>query len=116
MEDELENDPTVWDLFDAIVEIKDRHECGRFFRDLCTFSELKAMAERWTVARLVARGIPYRQISKLTGASTATITRIAHWFRHGEGGYRLILERPEVMGEDLWAGRSSPKQRESRRK
>lgn len=107
MEYELENDPTVWDLFDAIVEIRDRHECGRFFRDLCTFGELKTMAERWTVARLVAREMPYRQISELTGASTATITRIAHWLRHGEGGYRLMLRRPEVMGKDRERGRSS---------
>jgi len=109
MEEELKNDRMVWDLFDAIVAVRNRRECGRFFRDLCTFSELKTIAERWTVVRLLAQEIPYRQISELTGASTATITRIAHWLRHGEGGYRLMLKRPKVIGDDLWLEEKQPK-------
>ena len=62
MENELENDPAVWDLFHAIAQLEDCDECGRFFRDLCTLSELKAMSERWGVARMLARKISYRQI------------------------------------------------------
>ena len=81
------------ELFDAILTLKTRAEVERFLRDLCTLAELEAMAHRWAVARLVDRGLPYTEIAERTGASTATVTRVAHWLRHGEGGYRLALER-----------------------
>ncbi len=98
MERELKKDPRVKELFEVIVHLEDSVECARFFRDLCTLTELKAMAERWQVAQLVSEEIPYREISQRTGASTATITRIAHWLKYGEGGYRFMLER--VREED----------------
>ncbi len=53
------------------------------------------MAERWRVAQMIWQDIPYRRISQETGASTATITRIAHWLNHGEGGYRFMLTRAQ---------------------
>jgi len=81
------------ELFGAILALETRGELERFFRDLCTLSELEAMAHRWQVARLVEEGLPYLEISERTGASTTTVTRVAHWLRHGEGGYRLALER-----------------------
>ncbi len=93
MEAELKRDPRVKELFEVIVHLEDPEECARFFRDLCTLTELKAMAERWQVVQLVSEDIPYREISERTGASTATITRIARWLKYGEGGYRFMLER-----------------------
>ncbi len=98
MELELKKDPRVKELFEVIVHLEDPVECARFFRDLCTLTELKAMAERWQVVQLVSEEIPYREISERTGASTATITRIARWLKYGEGGYRFMLER--VRDED----------------
>ena len=95
MESELERDPGICDLFEVIVQLRDPQECARFLRDLCTLSELKAMAERWRVAQMIGQDIPYRRISQETGASTATVTRIAHWLNHGEGGYRLMLARAQ---------------------
>ncbi|MGZ4389979.1 MAG: YerC/YecD family TrpR-related protein [Gaiellaceae bacterium] len=68
-------------------------EAGRFLRDLCTLAELEAMSHRWHAARLLDEGRPYVEIAKTTGASTATVTRVAQWLRHGEGGYRLALDR-----------------------
>lgn len=93
MEKTLRENQALWSLFDVVAGMRDRDECALFFRDLCTLAELSAMAERWEVVQLVDQGLPYRRISELTGASTATITRIAHWLRHGEGGYRLALGR-----------------------
>jgi TrpR-related protein YerC/YecD len=81
------------ELFAAISSLRNRAEVEHFLRDLCTLSELEAMAHRWAVARLVDRGLPYTEIAEKTGASTATVTRVAHWLRHGEGGYQLALER-----------------------
>ena len=51
------------------------------------------MVERFKVVKMVNEGVPYRDISKKVGSSTATITRIAHWLHHGKGGYKLALER-----------------------
>jgi|SRR5512132_4550680 TrpR-related protein YerC/YecD len=81
------------ELFTAIRSLKTQDEAARFFRDLCTLSELEAMAHRWRVAQLVDQGLPYHEVARRTGASTATVTRVAHWLRHGEGGYRLALDR-----------------------
>ena len=80
-------------LFDAILRLEDRAESERFFRDLCTLNELHDMAQRWAVVRLLNDGKHYAEISRQTGASTATITRIASWLNHGEGGYRRMLEK-----------------------
>lgn len=100
MEELLRQNKNLWELFEAISLLENQQECAIFFRDLCTISELEAMAERWQVVRLIEAGMPYRQISDLTGASTTTVTRIAHWLRHGEGGYRLMLERIARRQED----------------
>ena len=80
-------------LLDAIVRLEDRDEAARFLRDLCTLSELRDMAQRWAVVRHLDDGKHYAEISRETGASTATITRIASWLNHGEGGYREALQR-----------------------
>src|SRR2546430_11827503 len=88
----------IWQLCDAMSRLKTPNEAARFLRDLCTLSELEAMAHRWQVARLVEEGLPYLEISERTGASTTTVTRVAHWLRHGEGGYRLALERATSRG------------------
>src|ERR1700749_4570643 len=79
-------------LFDAISGLETRRELEAFLRDLCTLSELEAMAHRWEVARLLEKGLPYLEIAQRTGASTTTVTRVAHWLHHGEGGYRAALD------------------------
>ena len=81
------------ELFGAIQTLETPPEMERFLRDLCTLSELEAMAHRWQVARLLEQGLPYLEIAERTGASTTTVTRVAHWLRHGEGGYRVALDR-----------------------
>ncbi len=80
-------------LFDAIVDLRDRDEAARFLRDLCTLGELHDLAQRWQIVRLLAEGRHYGDVSRLTGASTATVTRIAQWLHHGTGGYARALER-----------------------
>ena len=90
-------------LVDAFLRLETRDEANRFIRDLCTLTEIREMAQRWAVARLLDAGLHYAQISRETGASTATITRIASWLRHGEGGYRAALDRlrppPSATGQ-----------------
>jgi TrpR-related protein YerC/YecD len=88
--------PDAEALFDAIRSLDTRDETERFLRDLCTLSEIRDMSQRWAVVRLLAAGKHYAEISRTTGASTATITRIASWLHHGEGGYRAMLDRLAV--------------------
>lgn len=87
------NNKALDELFDAVLALDNKSECKKFFRDLCTLSELESMTERFVVAKMVDQKVPYREICKKTGSSTATITRVAHWLHHGKGGYKLVLAR-----------------------
>ena len=81
------------DLADAVVSLRTRDEAQRFLRDLCTLPELEALAHRWQTALLLEQGLPYVEIAERVPTSTATVTRVAQWLRHGTGGYRLALDR-----------------------
>ncbi len=87
MTDEIE------DLSGAFLRLRTVDEVERFLRDLCTLSELEAMAHRWQVAKLLDERLPYLEVARRTHASTTTVTRVAQWLRRGEGGYRLALDR-----------------------
>jgi len=90
--------PATDELFKAVLALPDRAAAERFFRDLCTLRELHDLGQRWEVVRLLDTGQHYGEISRATGASTATITRIAAWLKHGTGGYREALERRSRSG------------------
>jgi len=81
------------DLFATVASLRTRAEAQAFLRDLCTRSELDAMAHRWQVARLLSEGLPYVEVARRGHASTTTVTRVAQWLRDGEGGYALALSR-----------------------
>lgn len=93
MEQVKPKNQSLKELYEAILKLESADECKKFFRDLLTLSEINSMVERFKVAQMVSEGIPYREISKKTGSSTATITRVAHWLHHGEGGYKLVLKK-----------------------
>ena len=83
----------VDELIAALLRLDDPEEAAHFLRDLCTLGELRDLAQRWAVVRRLDAGEHYASISRETGASTATITRIASWLNHGEGGYQSALAR-----------------------
>ncbi|HPJ21276.1 MAG TPA: YerC/YecD family TrpR-related protein [Clostridia bacterium] len=80
-------------LFRAILELKDSEECYMFFEDICTVSELNAIAQRLEVARMLRDKKTYSEISEETGASAATISRVNRCLNYGADGYNLILGR-----------------------
>ena len=80
-------------LFAAILELKDKEECYKFFEDICTVKEIKAMSQRLKVAKMLSEGATYDQIAEQTGASTATISRVKRYLNYGADGYNLILDR-----------------------
>ena len=85
--------PQIRDLCETIASLRTPAETESFLRDLCTLSELEAMAHRWQVAQLLDDGLPYHEVARRTHASTTTVTRVAQWLRRGEGGYALALSR-----------------------
>ncbi len=88
-------------LFDAVLALQNREECYQFFEDLCTITELQAMSQRFHVARLLRQGLVYNEVGRLSGASSATISRVNRCLQHGAGGYPLLLDRlEESKGED----------------
>jgi TrpR-related protein YerC/YecD len=95
----MASEPRHWptkehqELVGAISSLRNREEVEHFLRDLCTISELDAMAHRWQVAQLLDEGLPYAEVAKRAHASTTTVTRVAQWLRRGEGGYSLALKR-----------------------
>lgn len=82
-------------LVKAILLLKDDDECYQFFEDICTISEIKAMAQRLEVSRMLKYGHTYDDIVARTGASTATISRVKRCLNYGADGYKIVLERLE---------------------
>ena len=80
-------------FFKAVLQLKTLEDCQKFFEDVCTIKELQSIAQRWEVAVMLNEGKNYLDISKKTGASTATISRVAKCLNYGAGGYELVLER-----------------------
>lgn len=86
-------DAGIADLATALRTLRTEAEVTAFLRDLCTRAELEALAHRWQTARLVDEGVSYVEIAQRVPTSTATVTRVAQWVRHGTGGYRVALDR-----------------------
>jgi TrpR-related protein YerC/YecD len=80
-------------LFEAILSLENKEECYRFFEDIATIAEIKAMAQRLEVARLLKENVTYTAIAEATGASTATISRVKRCLFFGADGYQLVLSR-----------------------
>jgi TrpR-related protein YerC/YecD len=96
-EKELKKNPAA-KLFEAILLLETTDEVERFMRDLCTPQEISALAERWRVCRLLAQDtLSYREISQKTGASLATITRVARFLKtEAHQGYAAVLKKMKL--------------------
>ena len=80
-------------LCDAILSLKDKEECYRFFEDICTINEIKDLEQRLQVAKMLKQKRTYLDISSSTGASTATISRVNRSLTYGNDGYNMVFER-----------------------
>lgn len=87
------------ELYSAILKLQTVEECYDFFTDLCTFSELKAMEQRFELAKLLNDGLIYNDILEKTGASSATISRVNRSLIYGAGGYESVLEKMREQEE-----------------
>ncbi len=80
-------------LFEAILQLQTMDECYRFFEDLCTVQELKALSQRILVAKMLSENRVYSDIVAKTGASTATISRVNRSLHYGSDGYDIVFRR-----------------------
>ncbi|EDK35476.1 YerC/YecD family TrpR-related protein [Clostridium kluyveri] len=80
-------------LCEAVLSLKTKEECYRFFDDICTINEIKALEQRLQVAKMLKNKKTYLDIASATGASTATISRVNRCLNYGSDGYRIVLER-----------------------
>jgi len=84
------------ELFDAILCLENREECYKFLDDLCTVQELRALAQRLMVAKMLDSQCVYNEIASTTGASTATISRVNRSLNYGSDGYRLVFDKQKA--------------------
>lgn len=89
----LRKDAQTDALFRSILALESVEECYQYFEDLCTVKEIRDLAQRLEVARLLSGGCSYQRAGEKTGASSATIGRVKRCLNYGAGGYALILER-----------------------
>lgn len=87
-------------LFEAILKLETIEECYDFFEDVATINELKALAQRLSVAKMLREKRVYTEIAEKTGASSATISRVNKCLNYGTGGYNTILDRLEDKGKN----------------
>ncbi|GAA0733202.1 YerC/YecD family TrpR-related protein [Clostridium oceanicum] len=80
-------------LCEAFLSLKTKEECYRFFEDICTINEIKALEQRLQVASMLINKITYLEIANKTGASTATISRVNRCLNYGSEGYKIVLDR-----------------------
>ena len=80
-------------LFQALLLLENEEECSAFLEDLCTIRELQDLSQRLEVAEMLQAGKNYQEISKSTGASTATICRVSKCLNYGSDGYKTVLDR-----------------------
>ncbi|MBI6873846.1 MULTISPECIES: YerC/YecD family TrpR-related protein [Clostridium] len=87
-------------LCEAMLSLKTKEECYRFFDDICTINEIKALEQRLQVAKMLKNKRTYLDIAAATGASTATISRVNRCLNYGSDGYNIVLERLKGDSEE----------------
>ena len=87
-------------LYESILKLNSLEECCDFFDDLCTVGELRAMEQRFDVARLLDDGMVYTEILEKTGASSATISRVNRIFSFGTGAFKAAIDREKEAQND----------------
>ncbi len=80
-------------MYEAILQLKDLEECCNFFEDICAMTELRAMEQRFEVARMLRDDKVYTEIKQETNASSATISRVNRMLNYGTGCLGQVLDR-----------------------
>jgi TrpR-related protein YerC/YecD len=79
-------------LFDTIHLIENKDALANFLLDLFTPKELEEFANRLQIAGLLDNGLTQREISRKTGASVSTVSRVSTIMQYGRRGYEGALK------------------------
>lgn len=90
--------PEVEQLFEAVLSLESMEECRLFFEDVCTIKELLDISQRLKMAKMLYDGAHYSEVSKVTNASTTTISRVSKCLEYGNGGYKTVLSKLKNKG------------------
>lgn len=101
--------PSTDRLFQAISSLQTPEECYQFFEDICTVNEILSFSQRFEVARMLRENKVYTEISRETGASTATISRVKRALNYGSDGYDLALTRLKKQKKSKNTKKNAPK-------
>ena len=93
--DEILESEEIQNLFGALLEARNTEEMKKFLRDLLTIKEIETFAMRLKAAKLLDKGVPYTEIERKTGLSSATIARVSEYLKYGYDGYKLIISRTQ---------------------
>ena len=93
------NNKDIDRLFEGILTLETVEECYKFFEDICTVKEIQDISQRLKAATMLSNGENYTVVSRETGMSTATISRVNKCLGYGDGGYKLVLERLDKKDE-----------------
>lgn len=80
-------------LMDAIVNLKSKKDCYDFFEDVCTIKEILDMSKRLEAAKLLDKGLSYKEVIAEIGLSTATLSRVSKALNYGTGGYKKAIAK-----------------------
>jgi TrpR-related protein YerC/YecD len=94
------DDENIAYFFKAVMSLQTEEDCYRFFDDICTIPELKAISQRLAVAKMLSEKSVYSEIVSKTGASTATISRVNRSLNYGSDGYALVIDRLKEKEQD----------------
>lgn len=83
--------PEIERLMEVIINLETKEDALDFFEDICTIKEIQDMSQRLQVAEMLHQNKSYIEISKVTGASTATISRVNKCLNYGSDGYKKAL-------------------------
>ena len=89
----MKKDPKLTALFESILTLDNVEDAYDFFEDLCTVNEIRDMADRLEVAKLLMEGETYEHIEAKTKMSSATISRVNRCLQYGTGGYKKVISK-----------------------
>lgn len=98
-----DQDDLVSDLIHALVQARSVDDVVTFLQDLLTKNELRVLAKRLGIAKLLLKGMTYEEIEQKLHVSHGTVAKIAAWLSQSGEGFRRIIQRlPRQTTEKSW--------------
>jgi TrpR-related protein YerC/YecD len=82
-------------LYEALLQLETPEQAYRFLQDVCSYSELSAMEQRYDIAEMLSQKHIYTDIMEKTGASSAIISRVNRVLSSEGSVLRRLLEKEE---------------------